>query len=156
MDDKEKGSLKKVLIYTDGSCLGNPGPGGWAALFLYKEHRKELWGSQKETTNNRMEILAAVEALAALKEAASVEIFTDSQYVKNGITQWVMNWQKNNWRTAGKKEVKNQDLWQRLLKEAARHQVVWHWVKGHGEDIHNQRVDLLARTAAEKEAKELS
>jgi len=141
-----------VTIYTDGGCIGNPGPGGWAASLRLGEHRKEISGRFRDTTNNRMELRAAIEALNALTRPCAVEIYTDSSYVRNGITKWIQGWQRNGWRTAGKKPVKNQDLWKRLLAAVERHEsaggVTWHWLKGHAGDDENERVDDLANTAA--------
>jgi ribonuclease HI len=145
-------SEKKVTIYTDGSCLGNPGPGGYGALIIYKSNRKELAGGFVNTTNNRMELLAPIEALNALKESCLVDLFTDSQYVKNGINQWIHNWKRNGWKTANKKPVKNADLWQLLDDAIKRHNIEWHWVKGHSGHPENDRVDELARNAAENDA----
>jgi ribonuclease HI len=143
---------KPVIIYTDGGCIGNPGPGGWAALLRFGEHERELSGRWRETTNNRMELRAAIEALEALKRPCRVELYTDSEYVRNGITQWVHAWQRKGWRTAGKKPVKNQDLWRRLLAAIERHEaaggVEWRWLKGHAGDEFNERVDQLANGAA--------
>ncbi|MGB1540520.1 MAG: ribonuclease HI [Rickettsiales bacterium] len=143
--------MKTVTIYTDGACSGNPGPGGWGALLRYGEAEKELSGGELETTNNRMELMAAIRALQALKHACAVELYTDSTYVKDGITQWIFNWKKNNWRTANKKPVKNADLWQELDEAVSRHKVNWHWVKGHAGDADNERVDELARNAVIRE-----
>ena len=140
--------MKKVIIYTDGSCLGNPGPGGFGALLIYGDNRKEISGGFTNTTNNRMELLAAVEALNALKTDCSVVLYTDSQYVKNGIQSWIHNWKKNNWRTSAKKPVKNVDLWQRLERSMQPHQIEWKWVKGHSGHPENDQVDKLARLAA--------
>lgn len=141
-----------VTIYTDGGCIGNPGPGGWAAILRYGEHEKELSGRFRETTNNRMEMRAAIEALEALKRPCQVEIYTDSSYLRNGITQWVHGWQRNGWRTGDKKPVKNQDLWRRLLAAIERHRpaggVHWCWTKGHAGDALNERADELANGAA--------
>ncbi|EAS62343.1 ribonuclease HI [Photobacterium angustum] len=142
--------MKQVEIYTDGSCLGNPGPGGYGAVLRYKQHEKELSDGFFMTTNNRMELLAAIEGLASLKESCLVDLTTDSQYVRQGITQWIHNWKKRGWKTADKKPVKNADLWQRLDTETQRHQVQWHWVKGHAGHPENERCDVLARAAAEK------
>ena len=136
--------MKQVIIYTDGACRGNPGPGGWGALIKFVSMEKEIFGGKNDTTNNQMELLAAIEGLAALKEPCSVEIFTDSKYVMDGITQWIKNWKKNNWRTAAKKEVKNKELWQKLDYLISKHQVQWHWVKGHSGDAGNEAADLLA------------
>ncbi|WP_105255132.1 ribonuclease HI [Pseudoalteromonas sp. T1lg75] len=139
---------KSVEIYTDGSCLGNPGPGGYGVLLRYGEHQKTLSQGYKNTTNNRMELLAAIVALESLKRPCHVDITTDSQYVKQGIESWIDNWKKRNWRTANKQPVKNVDLWQRLDAARARHQVRWHWVKGHSGHDENEIVDDLARDAA--------
>ena len=136
--------MKQVTIYTDGACRGNPGPGGWGALIKFDSMEKEIFGGKNDTTNNQMELLAAIEGLAALKEPCSVEIFTDSKYVMDGITQWIKNWKKNNWRTAAKKEVKNKELWQKLDHLISKHQVQWRWVKGHSGDAGNETADLLA------------
>lgn len=135
---------KLVKIYTDGACKRNPGPGGWGALLIYKGIEKELWGGELETTNNRMELLAAINGLMALKKPSEVCLFTDSQYVKKGITEWLTNWQKNNWQTASKKPVKNADLWQQLAEQTAKHKVTWQWVKGHTGNEGNERADQLA------------
>lgn len=139
---------KHVNVFTDGSCLGNPGPGGYGALLIYKEHKKELSGGFKLTTNNRMELLAPIEALKSLKEPCKVTITTDSQYVRQGITSWIHNWIKNNWKTASKQPVKNVDLWKALHEEVKRHDVEWKWVKGHSGHAENELVDDLARDAA--------
>ncbi|WP_105200561.1 MULTISPECIES: ribonuclease HI [unclassified Pseudoalteromonas] len=139
---------KSVEIYTDGSCLGNPGPGGYGVLLRYGEHQKTLSQGYKNTTNNRMELLAAIVALESLKRPCHVDITTDSQYVKQGIESWIDNWKKRNWRTANKQPVKNVDLWQRLDAARTAHQVSWHWVKGHSGHDENEIVDDLARDAA--------
>tara|TARA_B100001769_G_scaffold51667_1_gene37292 strand:- start:277 stop:711 length:435 start_codon:yes stop_codon:yes gene_type:complete len=136
--------MKQVIIYTDGACRGNPGPGGWGALIRLDAIEKEIFGGQVDTTNNQMELTAAIEGLAALKERCSVELYTDSKYVMDGITQWIQNWKKNNWRTAAKKDVKNKELWQKLDQLISQHQVQWHWVKGHSGDAGNETADLLA------------
>jgi len=136
--------MKQVIIYTDGACRGNPGPGGWGALIKFDSAEKGIFGGQTDTTNNQMELLAAIEGLAILKESCSVELFTDSKYVMDGITQWIQNWKKNNWRTAAKKDVKNKELWQKLDQLISHHQVQWHWVKGHSGDAGNETADLLA------------
>ena len=136
--------MKQVIIYTDGACRGNPGPGGWGALIKFESAEKEIFGGQPDTTNNQMELSAAIEGLAALKEPCSVELFTDSKYVMDGITQWIQNWKKNNWRTAAKKDVKNKELWQKLDQLISQHRVQWHWVKGHSGDEGNEAADLLA------------
>ena len=136
--------MKQVIIYTDGACRGNPGPGGWGALIKYDSVEKTIFGGQANTTNNQMELSAAIEGLAVLKEPCNVELFTDSKYVMDGITQWIQNWKKNNWRTAAKKDVKNKELWQKLDKLITQHQVQWRWVKGHSGDAGNEAADLLA------------
>ena len=136
--------MKQVIIYTDGACRGNPGPGGWGALIRLDAIEKEIFGGQVDTTNNQMELTAAIEGLAALKERCSVELYTDSKYVMDGITQWIQNWKKNNWRTAAKKDVKNKELWQKLDQLISQHQVQWHWVKGHSGEAGNETADLLA------------
>nr|AJO70730.1 ancestral ribonuclease H AncA [synthetic construct] len=146
-------TMKKVELYTDGACLGNPGPGGWAAILRYGEHEKELSGGEAQTTNNRMELTAAIEGLRALKEPCQVELYTDSQYVRKGITTWIDGWKRNGWKTASKKPVKNQDLWQALDEAVQRHQVTWHWVKGHAGHPENERCDQLARRAAKQQRK---
>lgn len=134
-----------IVIYTDGACSGNPGPGGWGAVLMWGGHRKELSGGEAETTNNRMELMAAISALEALKRASKVELHTDSNYVKNGVTGWIHGWKRNGWKTADKKPVKNAELWQRLDAARQRHQVDWRWVKGHAGHEHNERADELAR-----------
>ncbi len=136
---------ERVTIHTDGACSGNPGPGGWGAILQYREAEKELHGGEPETTNNRMELTAAIEVLSALKRAAPVDLYTDSKYLRDGVTQWIHNWKKNGWKTSSKKPVKNADLWQKLDDLLDRHSVDWHWVKGHaGHDL-NERADELAR-----------
>lgn len=137
----------KVLIYSDGACSGNPGPGGWGAVLISGKHRKEISGGEGLTTNNRMELLAAISALEALKKRSDVELYTDSAYVKNGITGWVHGWKKNGWRTADKKPVKNVELWQALDALRNKHDVAWHWLKGHAGHPENERADELAREA---------
>ncbi|MDP5036614.1 ribonuclease HI [Alishewanella sp. SMS8] len=139
---------KTVTIYTDGSCLGNPGPGGYGSVLLYKQHRKELSGGFRLTTNNRMELLAAIVSLESLTSPCLVDLTTDSQYVRLGIMQWLAGWKRNNWKTSQKQPVKNQDLWQRLDAACSKHQIAWHWVKGHSGHPENERCDELARTAA--------
>ena len=134
----------KVTVYTDGACKGNPGPGGWGAWMSWGEQEKELWGGEPLTTNNRMELTAVIESLAALKRRSRVVIYTDSQYVRNGITNWIHNWKTRGWKTADKKPVKNVDLWQRLDAVAAEHDVDWRWVKGHAGEPGNERADALA------------
>ena len=142
--------MKQVEIYTDGACSGNPGPGGWGAVMLYGGREKELSGSEKLTTNNRMEMMAAICALEALKESCTVAIHTDSQYLRQGITTWLPQWKIRAWKTADKKPVKNQDLWERLEAASARHKVSWHWVKGHAGHPLNERADALACAAAKR------
>ena len=136
--------MKQVIMYTDGACRGNPGPGGWGALITFEDSTKEVFGGKLDVTNNQMELSAAIEGLASLKEPCNVDLFTDSKYVMDGITQWIHNWKKNNWRTAAKKDVKNKELWQRLDELINFHLVQWHWVKGHSGDEGNEMADLLA------------
>ncbi len=136
--------MKRVEIFTDGACRGNPGPGGWGALLRYGDNERELYGGEAETTNNRMELRAAIEALRALREPCEVELTTDSIYVRSGITEWMANWKRRGWKTAGKKPVKNLDLWQALDEQNSRHQVRWHWVKGHSGHRENEIADQLA------------
>ncbi len=135
---------RKIEIYTDGACRGNPGPGGWGALLIAGHHRKTLHGGEHETTNNRMELTAAIEALNKLKRPSAVTLHTDSTYVMKGITEWLANWKKRNWKTAGKKPVKNQDLWQALDEATQRHEITWKWVKGHDGNAGNEEADRLA------------
>ena len=134
-----------VEIFTDGACSGNPGPGGWGAILRYRGTEKELSGAEPVTTNNRMELLAAISALEAMKKPVTADIYTDSQYVRGGITGWIHNWKRNGWKTADKKPVKNVDLWQRLDAAIKEHDVRWHWVKGHAGHAENERADQLAR-----------
>ena len=136
--------MKQVELYTDGACKGNPGPGGWGALLRFGSHERELWGGEPDTTNNRMELTAAIEGLKALTEDCDVALTTDSVYVRDGITRWLPKWKQSGWKTAAKKPVKNQDLWQMLDKETSRHRVSWHWVKGHSGHPENERADALA------------
>jgi len=143
--------MKKVQAITDGSCLGNPGPGGWAFILRYNGRTKEQSGGEPHTTNNRMELTAALRALQALKEPCEVEFTTDSQYLKNGVESWMARWKRNGWKTADKKPVLNQDLWQALDEELRRHRVRWVWTKGHAEHEDNNRCDELARAAAERQ-----
>jgi ribonuclease HI len=140
--------MTEVVIHTDGACSGNPGPGGWGAILSYGDVTKELHGGEPATTNNRMELMAAIAGLEALTRPAEVTIWTDSTYVKNGITTWVKNWQRNNWRTADKKPVKNEDLWRRLVELDNQYKPTWKWVKGHAGDPGNERADELARQGA--------
>ena len=142
-------SNTKVTIYTDGACSGNPGPGGWGAILTFGQHRKELCGGDNPTTNNRMELLAAIEALELLNRPSVVELHTDSVYLRDGITKWIHNWKRNNWKTAAKKPVKNADLWQRLEDARSGHDVSFHWVKGHAGHPENERADELARQGME-------
>ncbi|MDO6562515.1 ribonuclease HI [Amphritea sp. 1_MG-2023] len=141
---------KKINIYTDGACKGNPGPGGWGAVLQYGEHAKQLFGGELTTTNNRMELMAAIEALTILKEPCDITLTTDSQYVRKGITEWLAGWKRNGWKTAAKKPVKNADLWQRLDAQNARHQIQWKWVKGHSGHPGNELADQLANRGVEQ------
>lgn len=134
----------EVTIYTDGACKGNPGPGGWGAWLRSGEHERELWGGEAQTTNNRMELQAVIEALGALKRPSVVQLHVDSEYVRNGITTWIHGWKRRGWRTADNKPVKNVDLWQRLEAACAPHRITWHWVRGHSGDPGNERADALA------------
>jgi ribonuclease HI len=136
-----------VVIYTDGACSGNPGPGGWGSVLLYNGHRREISGGEKETTNNRMEMMAVIRSLETLKRPCRIQLHTDSTYVMKGMTEWLANWKRKNWRTAGKQPVKNQELWQRLEQAIERHEVEWYWVKGHSGVTENERADELARLA---------
>ncbi|MEX2962101.1 ribonuclease HI [Microbulbifer sp. TYP-18] len=142
--------MKQVTIFTDGACRGNPGPGGWGVLLKYEDTEREIYGGESYTTNNRMELLAAIEALDALKQRCRVDLHTDSQYLRQGITSWIHNWKKNGWKTASKKSVKNADLWQRLDQSVAGHDVHWHWVKGHSGHPGNERADQLANRGIEE------
>jgi ribonuclease HI len=142
-----KHASERVVIYTDGACSGNPGPGGWGAILTFGEREKEISGGEAHTTNNRMELMAAISALEALKRPCKVDLHTDSQYLQNGISTWIKSWKRNGWRTADKKPVKNIDLWQRLDAAIAHHEVKWHWVKGHDGHAMNERADELARSA---------
>lgn len=140
----------KIKIYTDGACSGNPGIGGWGAILIYGDKEKEISGGNSETTNNQMELTAVIKALELLKKKCTIELYTDSKYVMDGITKWVHNWQKNNWKTAAKKPVKNQELWQNLVKQTARHEINWNWVKGHAGDKYNEIADTLATSEVDK------
>jgi ribonuclease HI len=140
-------ALEPLDIYTDGACRGNPGPGGWGAVLISGRHERELSGAEPATTNNRMELLAVIEALRALKRRVRARVFTDSQYVQLGITTWLKDWKAHNWRTAARKPVKNQDLWEQLDALAAGHEIEWHWVKGHAGNPGNERCDQLANAA---------
>jgi ribonuclease HI len=143
--------VKKVQIITDGACLGNPGAGGWAAILRYGPHRKEIFGCEPHTTNNRMELRAAIEGLRTLREECEVEVITDSEYLKKGITSWIANWKKRNWMTAQKKPVINRDLWEELDREVERHHAQWSWTKGHASHEDNNRADELASRAAREQ-----
>ena len=136
--------MTKVEIYSDGACRGNPGPGGWGVVLRYGDAEKELWGGEAETTNNRMELTAVIRGLEGLTRSCPVRVVTDSQYVKNGITQWIHNWRRNGWKTANRKPVKNADLWQELWDQVENHDVTWEWVKGHSGHPENERADQLA------------
>ncbi len=142
-----KDTPTKVIIYTDGACSGNPGPGGWGALIKFGSHEKELSGGETKTTNNRMELTAAIKALQILNRACLVEFYTDSEYLRKGITEWISNWKQRGWKTTAKKPVKNQDLWRELDTVIQTHQINWHWVRGHTGQRENERVDKLARAA---------
>ena len=140
----------KVVLYTDGACKGNPGPGGWGVVLRYGDANKMLHGGEANTTNNRMELMAAIQGLKALRRACDVELYTDSQYVRKGITEWMTGWKRNGWKTAAKKPVKNEDLWRELDNEVARHKVNWHWVKGHSGNPDNELADELANRGVEE------
>ena len=142
--------MKQVEIFTDGACSGNPGPGGWGALLRWNGVTKELYGGEADTTNNRMELTAAIKALYALQEACEVDLYTDSVYVRNGISSWIDSWKANNWKTSAKKPVKNAELWQQLDEARSRHKVSWHWVKGHAGHPENERCDELARKGVDE------
>ncbi|MDE2148900.1 MAG: ribonuclease HI [Gammaproteobacteria bacterium] len=144
--------MKRVVIHTDGACRGNPGPGGWGALLAWNDHRRELSGGEAHTTNNRMELTAAIRALDALRESCQITLFTDSNYLRQGVTQWLAQWQARGWRTADRKPVKNQDLWKQLADAAARHQIEWRWVKGHAGNPENEMADRLANIGLERHA----
>ena len=139
----------RVTIHTDGSCLSNPGPGGWAAILRWRDNEREIVGHEPDTTNNRMELMAAIMGLNAVTRAMPIDLHTDSRYVMNGVQEWMPRWKANGWKTASKKPVANQDLWQQLDEAVSRHRIRWHWVKGHAGDELNERCDQLARTAAE-------
>jgi ribonuclease HI len=145
LSETKTNGARPVIIFSDGACSGNPGPGGWGAVLIYGDKRKELSGGEAETTNNRMELRAATEALTALKRPTQTELHTDSQYVRKGITEWIGKWKTNGWKTSDKKPVKNADLWMKLDEARQRHQVSWHWVKGHAGHPENERADELAR-----------
>ncbi len=142
-------SAKEVMLYTDGACRGNPGPGGWGVLLRYGDAEKELWGGEDQTTNNRMELQAVIEGLSTLTRPSRVTVVTDSQYVKNGMMQWIHNWKRNGWKTAARKPVKNADLWQQLDALVQKHDVCWEWVRGHSGHPENERADELANQGIE-------
>ena len=144
MSDGAAASPATVAIYTDGACKGNPGPGGWGALLVAGGQEKEIFGGERATTNNRMELTAVIRALEALTREADVDLYTDSQYVKNGIQTWIHGWKRNGWKTADRKPVKNTELWRELDTQAARHRIRWHWVRGHDGHVENERADVLA------------
>ena len=139
-----------VELFTDGACRGNPGPGGWGVLMRYKGHNKELYGAEPHTTNNRMELAAAIHGLESLKRPCKVNITTDSEYLRKGITMWIEDWKRRGWKTAAKKPVKNEDLWQRLDKAAGSHEILWHWVRGHSGHVENEIADVLANKAIDE------
>lgn len=139
--------VERITIYTDGACRGNPGPGGWGVLMIAGERQRTLNGAEPETTNNRMELTAAIEALDALKRRSSIDLYTDSQYLRKGVLEWMANWKRRNWQTASRKPVKNRDLWERLDQQLGEHDIGWHWVKGHSGDPGNERADQLANEA---------
>ena len=143
--------MKEVVIYTDGACRGNPGPGGWGVWLSFGEHSRELYGGHVETTNNRMELTAAIKGLQALNQDCHVKLYTDSEYLRKGITEWIHNWKKRGWKTAAKKPVKNADLWQELDEEVASHHIEWHWVKGHAGDPGNEKADELANRGIDEQ-----
>jgi ribonuclease HI len=146
-------TVEKVELYTDGACSGNPGPGGWGVLLRMGDHETELFGGEAETTNNRMELTAVIEGLKALKRPVQASIYTDSQYVMKGMNEWIKGWKARGWKTASKEPVKNVDLWQALDRECARHELKWHWVKGHAGHVENERADALARRGVEQNRK---
>ena len=141
---------KRTILYTDGACLGNPGAGGWASILVYKNHRKILSGNESDTTNNRMELIAVIKGLSALKRPVNITIVTDSKYVMDGIEKWITNWRQNNWKTAAKKAVKNKDLWIKLDELCSLHQVDWQWIKGHSGHAENEECDQIAQTEARR------
>ena len=142
--------MRNIEIFTDGACKGNPGDGGWGAIIRINDHEELIWGGEKETTNNRMEMMAAIKALEYLKESSALTLTTDSGYVKDGITKWLQNWKKNDWKTAAKKPVKNKDLWQELDVQSSRHTISWKWVKGHSGHRENEIADMLANRGVEE------
>jgi ribonuclease HI len=142
--------MKEIIeIFTDGACRGNPGPGGWGAILRYKAHEKELSGGEANTTNNRMELMAAIKGIEAVQKTLPIHLYTDSEYLRKGITEWIHAWKKNGWKSAQKKPIKNQDLWEHLDKVVSSHKISWHWVKGHSGHPENERADELARRALE-------
>lgn len=145
--------MKHIYVYTDGACRGNPGPGGWGVLLRYGKHEKILSGAESNTTNNRMELMAAIQGLNAIRESCKIELYTDSKYVQKGITEWIAGWKKRGWKKADKKSVKNADLWQALDEAASRHTISWHWVKGHSGHPENERVDSIANIAIDELSK---
>ncbi len=147
--------MPNIEIYTDGACSGNPGPGGWGALLIYNEKNREISGSEQETTNNRMEMLAAIKALKSLKKSCNIKLYTDSKYLQKGITEWIYNWQKNDWKKSDNKPVKNADLWRDLYAEIKKHKIDWQWVKGHADNYGNNVADRLAVEAKEQSMKEM-
>lgn len=147
--------MYKITIYTDGACSGNPGVGGWGAILMYKDNRKELYGGNLHTTNNKMELTAVIEALKSLKKECEIDLYTDSKYVKDGITEWLYNWKKNNWKNSQKKDVLNKELWQELDTLQSSHKINWYWVKGHADNELNNRADELARLGIKEIKKEL-
>ena len=147
--------MYKITIYTDGACSGNPGVGGWGAILIYKDNKKELYGGNLHTTNNKMELTAVIEALKSLKKECKIDLYTDSKYVKDGITEWLYNWKKNNWKNSQKKDVLNKELWQELDNLQSGHKINWYWVKGHANNELNNRADELARLGIKEIKKEL-
>lgn len=142
--------MKEITIYTDGACSGNPGPGGWGAIIVYRTVERELCGGEADTTNNRMELLAAISALEQIKEPCKINLYTDSKYVKGGITEWIKKWLKNNWKNSSNTTVKNKELWMRLLEATKIHDITWHWIEGHAGHKYNERADKLARSQCPK------
>jgi ribonuclease HI len=151
MNDSQENAGSLVDIYSDGACSGNPGPGGWGVLLRFQDAERELFGGEPQTTNNRMELLAVINGLAALNRTCAVRVYTDSQYVRQGITQWIHNWKRNGWKTSARAPVKNADLWRRLDELSGRHRVAWHWVKGHAGHPENERADELARRGRDQQ-----
>ena len=145
--------MKNVTIFTDGACRGNPGPGGWGVLLRYDQHEKQLFGGEDNTTNNRMELLAAIKALESLRESCIIDLYTDSQYVQKGVSVWLSGWKKKNWKKADNKPVKNADLWKNLDELQAKHNITWHWVKGHSGHVENDLVDALANQGIDQHLK---